>query len=223
MKLRSTLKLKRLVLLAILTLAVAPLGAALTHVVVADFSSGLDPEGIPIGWQLKEKSGKADFALVQQDGLQALHLRSDETSFSFQKKIDVDTRRFPILSWQWKVTHLPEGGDFRNSGRDDQAAQLFVVFSRTKAIVYIWDTTAPEGVVGDAAAPPFFNIKAVVVRSGAGETGRWIVESRNIYDDFRNIFGHEPPPAQGMRIQINSQHTESSAESFFADITFKRS
>jgi hypothetical protein len=222
MKLNIKLTLKQVMWSAILLLHAGPAGS-MSNVVVADFSAGLDAGGIPHGWELNQKTGEADFAVVEEDGRHALHLRSEETSFSFQRKIKVDTKRYPMLAWNWKVTRLPDGGDFRHSGRDDQAAQLFVAFSRTKAIVYIWDTSAPVGIVGDAAAPPFFDIKAVVVRSGATETGAWISEKRNIYEDYKRIFGHEPPPARGMRIQINSQHTRSSAESFFSNVTFSQS
>ena len=191
-------------------------------IMITDFSSGVDAQGIPVGWELKEKSGKADFSTEKDDGLAVLHLRSNDTSFSIQRSVTVDLRRYPLLTWKWKVTKLPLGGDFRRSKTDDQAAQLFLAFTKTKAIVYIWDTTAPQGLMEDAPAPFFMNIKAVVVRSGAAETGRWIREMRNVYEDYRRLFGEEPPAVGGVRLQINSQHTGTSAESYFADVMFKK-
>lgn len=191
-------------------------------IVIADFSSGVDAKGVPKDWQLKEKSGKADFAVVKDGAIHALRLRSAKTSFSIQKEVKIDLKQFPVLTWKWKVTKLPAGGDFRKSGTDDQAAQLFLAFSKTRAIVYIWDTTAPQGLIGDAAAPPFMTIKAVVVESGKAETGKWITESRNVYEDYKKIFGKEPRPVSGIRFQINSQHTKTSAESYFGDVTFEK-
>jgi hypothetical protein len=73
----------------------------------------------------------------------------------------------------------------------------------------------------DAPAPPFMTIKAVVMRSGTADLGTWINETRNVYDDYRKLFGEEPPAVRGVRLQINSQHTETSAESYFADVEFK--
>lgn len=192
------------------------------RLVIADMSAGGDASGIPNGWQLKEKSGKADFAIIKDGDIHALKLKSADTSFSIQKEVDVDVRQYPVLTWKWKVTRLPAGGDFRRSKTDDQAAQLFLGFSKTKAIVYIWDTTAPQGLMEDAPAPPFMTIKAVVMRSGASETGRWIAETRNVYEDYKKLFGSEPPHIAGIRMQINSQHTETSAESYFADVAFKK-
>lgn len=192
-----------------------------TGVVIGDFTNGADQKGVPVGWQLKEKSGRVDLAVVEENGVSALRLTSNDSSFSIQKTVDVDVSRYPVMSWRWKVTRLPEGGDFRQSKTDDQAAQLFLAFSRTKAIVYIWDTTAPQGLSENAPSPPFMNIKAVVVQSGGSQTGRWLTETRNVYNDYKKLFGHEPPPVGGIRIQINSQHTSSAAESYFADVVFR--
>jgi hypothetical protein len=196
--------------------------AAVEEIVIADFSEGVDARGVPKGWELKEKSGKADFAVTRESSGAALALRSTGTSFSLQKEVNVDVKRYPLLTWTWMVTKLPKGGDFRRSRTDDQAAQLFVAFSRSRTIVYLWDTSAPQGLMADAPSPPFVSIKAVVVRSGPADMGKWLTETRNVYEDFRKLFGEEPPPVNGMRIQINSQHTETSAESYFGDVVFQR-
>lgn len=209
------------ILVAVMLFFAAPVWAE-DHLVIADFSSVVGIAGVPAGWELKEKSGKADFAIVKDEGNSAVRLRSADTSFSLQKTTHVDLKQFPILTWKWKVTKLPVGGDFRKSGTDDQAAQLFLAFSKTKAIVYIWDTTAPQGMMGNAAAPFIMSIKAVVVRSGKTGTGGWITETRNVYDDYRKFFGGEPGEINGVRIQINSQHTSTSAESYFADVMFRK-
>lgn len=212
----------RLLLLAFVILLPGQRASAQDRIVIADFAQGADGSGAPKGWQVKEKTGKAEYDLVRDGGLHALALRSRETSFSVQKETEVDVKQYPMLTWKWKATKLPKDGDFRRSKTDDQAAQLFLAFTRTRAIVYIWDSTAPTGLMEDAPAPPFMTIKAVVVRSGPGDLGKWITETRNVYDDYRKLFNGEPPPVSGVRLQINSQHTRSSAESFFADVAFTR-
>jgi hypothetical protein len=206
--------------LAVMLWSVPALAA--DDLVIADFSSAVGVPGVPPGWQAKEKSGKADFAVVKDEGIAAVRLRSADTSFSLQKGVKIDIRQYPVVSWKWKVTKLPEKADFRKYATDDQAAQLFLACSKTRAIVYIWDTSAPLGTIGDAAAPPFMSIKAVVVRSGPAMLGKWISETRNVYDDYRKLFGEEPGEIAGVRIQINSQHTGTSAESWFADVVFRK-
>ena len=217
---RTSLLLNLLICILVFSLATA---WASQVVVIADFSFGVDKNGIPSGWQLKEKSGTPDFSIVKDGNTHALHLRSVDTSFAFQKPVTVSTRQYPMISWKWKVMKLPGGGDFRKSKTDDQAAQLFVAFSNKKVIGYIWDTNAPKGLVGNTWVPPLMIVKAIVVRSGPSETGKWITETRNAYKDYKKLFGHDPPPVAGIRIQINTQHTETSAESLFADVEFKKS
>lgn len=190
------------------------------RMVIADFSSLSG--GVPAGWELKEKSGKADFAVVKDGDIAAARFRSANTSFSLQKEVKVDLKQFPILTWKWKVTKLPAHGDFRKSKTDDQAAQLFLAFSKTKAIVYIWDTTAPQGLLESTSPVPFMTVKVIVLRSGPAEMGKWITESRNVYEDYKKLYGSDPPEVNGIRLQINSQHTETSAESYFADVMFKK-
>jgi hypothetical protein len=196
--------------------------AAEGSIVIADFTDWIVPKGMPPSWELKVKSGKAAFDVMRDGDIPALHMKSVDSSFSLQGKVNVDVKRYPVLSWKWKVTQLPKGGDFRKSRTDDQAAQLFLAFTETKAIVYIWDTSAPQGLMESTSPVPFMTVKVVVVRSGPAELGRWIAETRNVYEDFKKFFGDEPPPVKGMRLQINSQHTRTSAESYFGDVVFQK-
>ncbi len=76
--------------------------------------------------------------------------------------------------------------------------------------------------MGYAAAPWPMSIKTVVVRSGTADTGKWFTEVRNVYDDYKKMFGDEPAEVAGVRLQINSQHTETSAESYFANVVFMK-
>ena len=191
------------------------------RVVIADFSSAVVAGGVPAGWELSEKSGKADLAVVKDEGVSAVRFRSAATSFSLQKKVKVALKEFPMLTWEWKVTALPVGGDFRKSETDDQAAQLFIAFSKTKAIVYVWSSTVQKGQMASTSPAPFMNVKVVVVQSGPEKLGKWVSERRNVYQDYKKLFGSKPPATSGIRLQINSQHTKTKAESYFANVAFE--
>lgn len=198
------------------------------EVIVVDFRQ--EQNTVPQGWELTEKVGKADLALVKDgdDRGQVLRLRSHSSSFSLQKEVDVDVRQTPILEWQWKVTELPSGGDFRTNALDDQAAQLYVMFSpdvlRTEVIAYIWDSTAPKGTMAEPTFPPVYpvlRIRAVVVESGKANAGKWVTVTRNVAEDYKKLFGGDPDNISGIRIQINSQHTKSQAESYWRYVKVK--
>jgi hypothetical protein len=213
----------KIVALTAVVFLVAGIAQASERMVIGNFTTGLNSEGVPNGWQLKEKAGRADVSIVNAGGVKAVQLRSRNTSFSLQRQVNAELKKFPILSWKWKVTKLPEGGDFRNSKTDDQAAQLFVAFNRRQMIVYLWDSTAPKGLIGEALGPPFMSIKVVVMRSAKQDAGKWLTESRNVYEDYRKLYGDtdRPPVVCGVRLQINTQHTKNSAESYFADLAFE--
>jgi hypothetical protein len=176
-------------------------------------------------WDKPVLFGSGDWEVVDDSGDQVIKLRTESSSFALEKSITVDLRQTPHLEWEWKVTVPPKGGHFASSEADDQAAQLLVVFPKTflerrKVITYIWDPTASKGTMGKAAGPLFLNVKAIVVESGDSQIGQWVRERRNVVEDFQTLFGDTPEHAVALRIQINSQHTESVAESFWKTIRF---
>ena len=184
--------------------------------VIVDFSS--TRQTVPEGWERSVNAGEPDLQLVQDEGKQALRMRCNEASFSLQKKIQVSLQTSPFLVWDWKVTELPKGGDFRHSDSDDQAAQLIIAFSSSRFLSYIWDSTAPKGMIAATSAPLFKKIFAVVMQSGPQGLGTWITERRNLIDDYKQAYGEEPEVIEGVRIQINCQHTQSRAESYWHSI-----
>lgn len=196
------------------------------EVVVANFLQ--TTQEVPQGWKLSVHEGEADLALVSDGDGQALKLRSRLSSFSLAKAVDIDLRKTPYLEWEWKVTELPKGGDVRRRSTDDQAAQLIVLFAwgpfRQEAIVYMWDSTAPEGTALQMPSPPlypFLNAQGVVVRSAEMQTGEWIAETRDVAADYRRLFGKEPGRVLGIGLQINSQHTRSQAEAYWRLVKFR--
>ncbi len=186
------------------------------EVVLIDFNNAT--QAVPNGWKLFVNQGQPQLQLVPARGGQALQLRSDRASFALQKKAHLSLQDTPYLVWQWKVTELPKGGDFRRRRTDDQAAQLIVAFSASRFISYIWDSTVPKGTFAQAPAPPFRRILALVMQSGPHALDTWITERRNLVEDYRQMFGETPETIRGLRIQINSQHTDSYAEAYWKSI-----
>lgn len=183
------------------------------------------------GWELKIKSGKPDFTVVEEEGNYVLRLRSKNSSFRLEKKINVDYRKYPIVSWRWKVVKLPHGGDSRSKRTDDQAAQIYFSFSNhdgwlrnrftTDCLGYIWENLTPA--ISTQVCKTWEKVRYFVLRNGKDKKkiGQWVTERRNLAEDFKNIFGKEIPKYQfGIALMIDSDDTKSSAESYFDDIVF---
>ena len=175
----------------------------------------------PTDWQVKVNHGRPVFEVCQDDSGPCLHLKSTAASFGLERKVDVYPAQMPYLTWRWKVTQLPAGGDFRKTTTDDQAAQILVAFDDNRVLTYIWDTTAPRGTAAPSSPFPFVHIFAVVCESGTGDANRWVPESRNVAADFQRAFGRPAPRVKGLRLQINSQHTGTVAESYFGEVAFR--
>jgi hypothetical protein len=181
----------------------------------------LSPGKLPYDWQIKVNYGRPEVAACQDGDIPCLHLRSVKASFGLERGVDVNPAELPYLVWRWKVTQLPERGDFRRSSSDDQAAQVLVAFSDHRVVSYIWDSSAPKGTFSNATSIPLLHIFAMVCESGAGDANRWIAESRNVAADYQRAYGKPAPPVKGLRIQINSQHTGTVAESYFGEVAFR--
>lgn len=184
-------------------------------------SANLGGGRLPADWTIKVNHGRPDVSVCKDDAGPCVHLRSQKASFSLERGLDVDPTATPYLSWRWKVTQLPPLGDFRRSAADDQAAQVLVAFSDRRVIAYIWDSNAPKGLAQSASSIPFVHVFAKVCQSGAVEANRWIDEKHNVAADYERAFGRPAPRVKGLRLQINSQHTGSVAESYFGEVAFR--
>lgn len=181
-----------------------------------------DQGRVPADWHLHVNHGKPDFRICK-DGSGSIRLRSADSSFALQRGADVNPYETRYLTWTWKVTQLPAGGDFRHGTTDDQAAQLLVAFADRHVLAYIWDTSAPKGTEQSAGFLPLVRIFAIVCESGAAQTDHWIPEVRDIAADYERAFGKPAPHVKGLRLQINSQHTGTVAESYFGEVAFRGS
>ena len=176
---------------------------------------------LPYDWKITVNHGKPDVSACQDSGIPCIHLRSVKSSFALERNVDVNPGEMPYLAWRWKVTQLPNRGDFRYSSTDDQAAQLLVAFADHHVIAYIWDTNAPKGMFASDTTIPLLHVYAAVCESGSADLNRWLSESRNVAADYQRAYGKSAPAVKGLRLQINTQHTASMAESYFSDVTFR--
>jgi hypothetical protein len=208
---------------------VSAAGAQPASIVVENWSKPqVGARGIPPGWQgQKWGSPKYDFTVVAESPTKALEIKSDNDSSTISKEVEVDVKQYPVLEWRWKVVTLPPRGDARKAATDDEAAQLYVTFPRFPAAVrsriigYIWDSNVPAGSI--FPSPKVGSITFVVVRSGGADLGKWLTETRNVYEDYKRIYGEEPGESvAAVSISSNSQNTAARAAAFFGEILFRK-
>jgi hypothetical protein len=203
----------------VLLLVLQAAGSQLAFIVLNTMNWGSGR--LPADWQVKVKDGRPDISVCTEGGASCLHLKSVKSSFALEHGVDIDPNEMPYLSWRWKVAQLPPNGDFRRPSTDDQAAQLLVAFADHRVVSYIWDTNAPKGTMQNASSIPLVHVFAIVCQSGAADANRWVFETRNLAADYQRAYGKAAPHIKGLRIQINSQHTGTVAESYFGEVAFR--
>jgi hypothetical protein len=205
-----------------------PDGEGRVRVPVTDaVPSHLPASGTPLGWEMKEFVGGASVELVRTEGRVALRLRSERSSFALHRDVVLDVRQYAMLAWSWKAVKLPAGGDVRDPSRNDQAAQVYVIFPRWPApqtasdvIGYVWDSQAPVGTT--LTHPKLPNLRVIVVESGTANLDTWQRYVRNVADDYRALFGRPAPRMGKVALMIDTDDTRGEAEALFGDLTFFR-
>jgi len=221
---------------------------------VTQFHSSNLQNGAPAGWELEKRNGTPVIRLEKLSKINlmnilpplplkkgasdfyVLRMTSDARSaFGIRKAIQVDLKEHPFLNWKWAVTKFPAGGDVRRKDSDDQAMQIYIAFKssgfpanlNTPLLGYIWDTEAPVGTTCRSTQTNGDKVRYIVMRNKINKAGRWYTEKRDVYKDYRVLFGDinggEPPDIAGIVLYINSQRTQSGAEALIHDVFFSKS
>jgi hypothetical protein len=156
---------------------------------------------------------------------------------------EIDLRERPLLRWRWKVEGVLGGGDATRKDGDDYAARIYLTFEPNPAdlsfweraslglartiygdvpsreINYIWANRLEQGRTIDSPYVGKF-VKLVAVQSGAGEAGRWHTQERDVFADYRRLFGADPPPVVGVAIMTDSDDTGERAHAWYGDVEF---
>lgn len=188
---------------------------------VDDFATGIKP-----GWKHKSFKGTTQYTWVKENGRAYVRASSRGTASGLYYEIEYEPHLYPYITWQWKVDSILEKGDAEKKSGDDYSARVYVIFPSlffwdTKAINYIWANKLPKD---KAILNPFTtNAMMFSVESGPTATGRWITETRNIYEDFKRFFKREPPQVAAIAIMTDSDNTGTTASASYGPIAVCRS
>jgi hypothetical protein len=214
---------------------------------VGRFSENRPRSGLPEGWKpltFKKIPKPTVYELVTDDSAVVVKAISDAAASGLTREVRIDPAVFGVVQWRWKVENLLTRSDVTRKSGDDYPARLYITFEydpdkvsfgrRLKykagralfgdipiaALNYIWDTKTPMGTVVDNAFTDF--AKMIVVESGAAKVGLWVEESRNVYEDYKQAFGEDPPMINGVAIMTDTDNTRERAVAYYGDIRFVR-
>ena len=215
---------------------------------VGKFSTTKAGGSFPEGWEpltFEKIPQHTQYTLVKSGEDVVVKAISNQSSSGMTRKITIDPKNFPVVEWRWKIDNILKKGDVNKKEGDDYPARIYITFeydsSRVgffdkakfelirlaygeyppSALNYIWESKAP---VGTLVPNPYTDfVKMIVVESGPRLVGRWVIEERNVLEDYKKAFGEEPPNISGIAIMTDTDNTGESAVSYFGDIIFKTS
>ena len=193
-------------------------------IVLEDFSS-TPPGQLPHDWghmRDKDKHKPKPYKVERANGYQYLAAQDTGRSVIVGKFVHWNPRKYPIMTWCWRVNALPPGADERINHLNDSAAGIYVMFSQNwlgvpKQIKYVWSSTLAEGTVD--RRPKIFRPWFFVLESGDTNLGKWTFEQVDLLRDYRRVFNRGKPKKRsiGVGILTDANNTDSYAEAYYAD------
>ena len=211
---------------------------------VGSFSKSTSDAVLPTGWEplyFSRDVRKSEYSLVEDNGVLVVRAESKASASAMFYPLKIDLNKTPIVQWRWKIDNLLKKGDATRKDGDDYPARLYIIFdydaSRLSwfekleyetyylingrypplaALNYLWANKLPV----DSLVPNIYSerVQMLVVRSGDGEIGEWVMQERNIYEDYLTAFGEQPPVISGIAIMTDTDNTGEQATAYYGDI-----
>ncbi len=207
----------------------------------------LPESGTLIPWQSLQPPGvdsKTNYRIIDVEGREVVHAKTSGSASGLLWKASVDPHEYEIIEWSWKVSNVFASGDATSKTGDDYPARLYIAFAfeperyswleqlRYKAVELFYGEQPPGSALNyiwanrlakDAFVPNPFTAKTmmIAVSSGADKVNQWQSYRRNIVEDYRQAFGHDPPEIVGIGIMSDSDNTGESAEAWFGQILLR--
>jgi hypothetical protein len=146
-------------------------------------------------WEHQKFVNETRYTLVREEGKPAIQAVGQESSSGLYKKISYSPKEYPWLEWEWKLEKAQKTADLNIEEKEDMALGVFIIFPhswllpwKTKSIAYVWTGAKhqPGHIVMNPHHPYF------VLQAGDEKKGQWITERRNIYEDYKRVWGEYP-------------------------------
>jgi hypothetical protein len=201
---------------------------------------------IPSPWRVEridQRVPATRYAPRRWDGVNAIESHASKSMALLARPLEIDLRVTPILCWQWRIDAPVASADMTKKVGDDYTARVYLNFevpadqlglaTRAKlalarsiygdqvpdaALNYVWDNRQPVGTVRDNAYTD--RARMWVLRSGAGNAGRWVVERRNVLKDFEQAFVNIGGRLRSLALATDTDNTGEEAHAGFADFRF---
>ena len=126
----------------------------------------------------------------------------------------VDLEKTPVMRWRWRVLKpiVIKPGE---TEPDDQAVVLYFgdgTLLKQRCVGYRWEVDTPLESSGlRKYAAGMMTVSHRTVRNGTTPAGEWVVEERNVVEDYRKAYGKMPDSYFIISVGANSQYSGSNS------------
>ena len=215
---------------------------------VTSFSDSPPGEALPRGWEpwtLSRLKKPTQYSLVDEAGKTVVRATADASASGLIHRLRLDPRSHQLLTWRWKVGNLIPSADNTRRQTEDSPVRVVVTFDGNldklpfedriffdnirlvsgqempyATLMYIWENRAPrETIIPNRHTS---RVRMIVAESGRDKVGRWQEVTRNVYEDYRRVFGEEPGRITAIGIMTDTDNTGENVHAYYGDILFRR-
>ena len=81
------------------------------------------------GWQDKNFEGQTRYTFTTEGGGSVLRADSRGSASGLVKEIKIDIKKYPYLTWRWKIENRLGPMDEKQKSGDDYAARIYIIVS----------------------------------------------------------------------------------------------
>ena len=184
------------------------------------YSDGAFPEA----WKLRTEDPLTTYIIRKQDGGAYMEAKSNGGQ-AIQIGIGLVylLEEYPLLTWEWRVVKLPQGGDESAKNSADSAAALYVIMDGKglakkwpRTIKYVWSASQPVGTRLTSPYDP--KTKMVILRNQETPPNQWVTEKVDVAKDLKEFFPKDKGKVRGFAFMTDSDNTKSSTEAHIRKI-----
>lgn len=185
---------------------------------------------LPKNWKSHSSEGdrKPPYQIKQEKGKKFLSAQDNGESVSLAKEVDWDINKYPYISFKWRATQLPKGGDARRGDTADNGVSVSIIYKKIlfkipQQVKYVWSTTLPVASAFQrrGIGRPWI----IVAESGSKNLGsNWRTYTFNAKEAYSKTFGGKPPKNPlAIVILSDANNTKSKAFGDYSDIVVMKS
>ena len=169
--------------------------------------------------------GQNAFSRAKGPNGAALRRTPKNSASGLYQRVNISPKALGPVTWVWRVDKLHKSADIRSLATEDFGATIFFVFGEPSmtnkdvpTLAYTW-TATPVGNGTVLKSRRYKGLRYIQLR-GRGDVGAWQVERRDVAQDYKSIFGAEPPALVYVAVFNDNDQTGEPVSALFGPIAW---